>query len=366
MTSKLLSPPFGQNAPLEPWLPVGLEAESQRRAIEAIAHARETNAGLVLSPSDTAHLDAAPTDGHLTLFTSGTTGNPKPVSWAWASLWGNAKRENTGEGSRQRWLLCYSVARFAGVQVTTHVVVNGASLVVPSSLDDLNCIVKAGAEFQVTHISGTPSLMRRLLMGGVASRWTRIEQITLGGEYASGAVIRQLQRAFPKARVTSIYASTEAGACFGSSDGKEGFPTAALKRGFGGRSARLDPDGELVVVRPDGKEIKTGDFFELRDDRLIFVGRREEIANIGGHKVGVRSIEDRVRTAPGVSDCLISIRSNAMLGHVLELTYVGTATPAQLKAWLREHLERVERPSSVKQAAEISLTSSGKVERKPV
>ena len=366
MTARLLTPPYGRKPPIAACLQVALEAESQRQAIEAIAHARKTNAGLVLAPSDTMHLEASPTDGHLTLFTSGTTGTPKPVRWPWSSLWNNAKHEKTGEGSRQRWLLCYSVARFAGVQVTTHVVANDACVILPSSLTNLNRIVHAGAEFEVTHISATPSLIRRLLMGGAASRWPNIEQITLGGEYASEGILRQLREAFPAARVTSIYASTEAGACFSSSDGQEGFPRSALARGFGGRTARLEPDGELVVVRPDGKEVRTGDFFQLREDRLIFVGRREEIANIGGHKVGVQSIEDRVRTAPGVSDCLIKIRSNAMLGQVLELTYVGTVPPARLRAWLRENLSRMERPSSVKRANEIGLTSSGKVGRKSV
>ena len=50
------------------------------------------------------------------------------------------------------------------------------------------------------------------------------QQVTLGGEPVDQAVLDLLHEAFPSARVSWIYASSEAGASIAVHDGKAGFP----------------------------------------------------------------------------------------------------------------------------------------------
>jgi acyl-CoA synthetase (AMP-forming)/AMP-acid ligase II len=62
----------------------------------------------------------------------------------------------------------------------------------------------------VTHISGTPSHWRKLLMSGWASGFSP-HYVHLSGEVADPAVLDGLSRAFPEASIGHAYASTEAG-----------------------------------------------------------------------------------------------------------------------------------------------------------
>lgn len=53
-------------------------------------------------------------------------------------------------------------------------------------------------------------------------------QITLGGDRADQKTLDALSKAFPKARITHVFASTETGAAFSVRDGRAGFPAEYL------------------------------------------------------------------------------------------------------------------------------------------
>src|SRR6202022_1539165 len=77
----------------------------------------------------------------------------------------------------------------------------------------------------VTHISGTPSHWRKLLMSGLASGFSP-RYVRLSGEIADQAVLDGLSRAFPDASIGHAYAPTEAGVGFAVNDRQEGFPAS--------------------------------------------------------------------------------------------------------------------------------------------
>src|SRR6185312_14102176 len=157
----------------------------------------------------------------------------------------------------------------------------------------------------VTHISGTPSHWRKLLMSGAASGFSP-RYVRLSGETADQAVLDGVKRAFPQAAVGHAYASTEAGVGFAVNDGLEGFPARIIAEPRDGVEIKVE-DGSLRIrsgrtahayigrraaelADPDGF-IDTGDMVELRGDRYYFVGRRGGIINIGGLKVHPEEIE---------------------------------------------------------------------------
>src|ERR1700727_2782745 len=108
----------------------------------------------------------------------------------------------------------------------------------------------------VTHISGTPSHWRKLLMSGAASSFTP-RYVRLSGEIADQAVLDGLRDAFPAASVGHAYASTEAGVGFAVNDGREGFPA------------------DIVGNVRDGVEMK------VEDDSLRIRSRRTAHAYVG-------------------------------------------------------------------------------------
>src|SRR5258707_8869605 len=157
---------------------------------------------------------------------------------------------------------------------------------------------------EVTHISGTPSHWRKLLMSGSASDFSP-SYVRFAGEIADQVVLDGLSRAFPAASIGHAYASTEAGVGFAVNDGLEGFP-ASLLGSRDGVEMKVE-DGSLRIrstrtahayvglnaaaLTDNDGFVDTGDMVELRGDRYHFVGRRGGIINIGGLKVHPEEIE---------------------------------------------------------------------------
>jgi acyl-CoA synthetase (AMP-forming)/AMP-acid ligase II len=157
----------------------------------------------------------------------------------------------------------------------------------------------------VTHISGTPSHWRKLLMSGSAAGFAP-RYVRLSGEIVDQAVLDGLAKAFPQASIGHAYASTEAGVGFAVNDGLEGFPAEMIGRNRDSVEMKIE-DGSLrirskraahayvgknasALTDQDGF-VDTGDMVELRGDRYHFVGRRGGIINIGGLKVHPEEIE---------------------------------------------------------------------------
>lgn len=288
------------------------------------------------------------TPGTLTLSTSGTTGEPKPVSKSYRAIF-EGKR---GRGSPQDvWLLTYSPSRWAGISLITHVLKHASPLVVPASLRIEDLIRATG---QATHLSLTPSLFRKMLIaaGSDALRPLPFRQITFGGEYAPQAVLDRARELWPEARITHTYASTEAGDICSCSDGREGFP----RRQF--ENLRLSPEGELVV-----DDLPSGDFWECRGARYHFVGRRDEIAKVAGHKVSLSQVEDVAAALAGIQQVRCYWRESPVTGHLIGLDYVGALDRAEVLRRMRATLPKPSCPSLVRRVSDIELTEAGKISR---
>ena len=108
-------------------------------------------------------------------------------------------------------------------------------------------------------------------------------ELTLGGEASDQATLDRLTAAFPDARITHIYASTEAGVVFAVHDGREGFPADWLERPSQGAELRLQ-DGFLQIRTPNAMSgyvsdtgqpllddgwLSTADRCEVRGDRAV-------------------------------------------------------------------------------------------------
>jgi acyl-coenzyme A synthetase/AMP-(fatty) acid ligase len=161
----------------------------------------------------------------LFLLTSGTTGTPKVVHQTLPAILGRVLTGSTNKNRDARWLLTFETHSFAGLQVVLSAAVGDGLLVVPESRNPASLTSLARA-CEVTHISGTPTFWRSLLMATGEDGLPALRQITIGGEAVDQATLDRLLNAFPAARLSHIYASTEAGSLFAVNDGRAGFPRA--------------------------------------------------------------------------------------------------------------------------------------------
>lgn len=301
----------------------------------------------------TSVVTSAQTQAVVHLQTSGTTGTPRQITKDLAKA---LRRKRSGNRS-DRFMLTFSPTRWAGVSVIVHCYQVECTLIVPASLSPLDIIAACFAH-RPTHISLTPSLFRNLVLHdhNRELRSVGFLQITFGGEAAPQSVLDLARALWPKARLTHTYASTEHGDICAVSDGRAGFPPAKFARHCfpdGGK------DGELHI---DG--VPTGDFWRLEGDRYHFVGRREEIINVGGNKVSPAVVEEAAFQC-GVKMAKAYAVPSPLLGSLVALDFVGDIPPPELRRQLAEKLPKFACPARLSQLNQLELSEAGKLVRKP-
>jgi acyl-CoA synthetase (AMP-forming)/AMP-acid ligase II len=276
----------------------------------------------------------APARAPVLILTTGTTGRPKGVRHDWARL---ARRlRDTVPEPDARWLLAYNLNQFAGIQMLLHVLATQATLVVPASNRPQDA-VGVLADLGVTHASATPTFWRVAagMLDEAQAAEIPLRQVTLGGEAVPAAVLEQLRRLFPEARVSQVYASTEFGSSASVRDGRNGLPASVLERGEDAPVQFRVVDGELHTKsrvgmlgyygEPDVDDVwrPTGDLVEVRGDRIHFVGRTSEVINVGGVKVHPLPVEDVVSAVEGVELAHVYGRANPVSGEIVAVDVVA-------------------------------------------
>jgi acyl-CoA synthetase (AMP-forming)/AMP-acid ligase II len=314
--------------------------------------------------------------------TSGTTGAPKLVSHNLRSLTRSLKI-NSQIGSKIRWALLYDPCRFAGLQVTLQACISGSILLVPDSKDN-EVIVDFLKRENCTSISATPSMWRKLLSTTGAKK-LNLHQVTLGGEIADQKTLQRLRLRFPEAKITHIYASTEAGVGFSVKDGLEGFPSEYLEKLPGGKvELKIAADGLLLIRGANFNQsyvgqpealinqngfINTGDVVELRGNRVFFLGRANGSINVGGQKVMPEEVEAVLRGSQNILDAKVYGKPSPVLGSVVVAEVVplegceDVELKKQLQALCQSRLEAFKRPAVIRIVSDIELTGAGKMMR---
>ena len=278
------------------------------------------------------------------LLTSGTTGTPKLVQHTLQSL-GGALPTQPRSGERTIWSTFYDIRRYGGLQIYLRAVLSRSPLVLSSAGEPTQDFLTRAAAAGVTHISGTPSHWRRVLMSGDAAI-LKPQYVRSSGEVADQALLDNLRAAYPQARIAHAFASTEAGVAFDVNDGRAGFPQAflddpsgaielkvvdhTLRIRSGRNAARYLGDVPAVLVGDDGF-VDTGDMVELVEGRYYFRGRVGGIINVGGLKVYPEEVEAVLNADPRVRMSLVRARRNPITGAVV-VADVVLADPARSEA----------------------------------
>ena len=315
--------------------------------------------------------------------TSGTTGAPKLVAHRLEGLLGAIK---SAPEPAPIWSTFYDIRRYGGLQIFLRACVAGGRLILSDAEESLGDYIARCAAAGVSHISGTPSHWRRLLMsphvGMIDPQYVR-----LSGEIADRAILDALRAAYPKARIAHAYASTEAGVGFEVADGREGFPTALLGakgevelRLRGGslhvRSKRTATGyigrDDLKLFDADGF-VDTDDMIEQQGDRCFFKGRRAGVINIGGLKVHPEEVEQIINQHSEVRMSRVSSRRNPIMGDLIvaDVAPKDSAAPceksgaleAEILEMCRARLPRHMVPVTIRFVPAIDLLASGKLAR---
>lgn len=304
----------------------------------------------------------------ISIFTSGTTGQPKKVDHSIQSL-----TRNVRIGSRYEnhiWGLAYSPTHMAGLQVFFQAFFN-KNLIVNLFNQSRSFIYNAIEKNSITHISATPTFYRLLLP--VEKRLDSVVRVTFGGEKSTSNLHESIKQLFPNSRINNIYASTEAGSLF-SSEGEYFKITEDILQKIIVRNEELLIHKSLLgksesfTFNEDYYE--TGDLIEWVDEServFRFKSRKNELINIGGYKVNPLEVENEILQIPGVNQVVVFGKANSVLGNILCADIICDISTEVSELIIREKLsaklQDFKIPRRIKFVESISLTKTGKIKR---
>ena len=304
----------------------------------------------------------------ITIFTSGTTGQPKKVLHTVATL---TRSVRTGERYvGQIWAYAYNPTHMAGLQVFFQAFENLNTLV--------NVFNKQRSEVyelinkhNITHISATPTFYRLLLP--FEEEYKTVVRVTLGGEKSDSHLYENIKKIFPEAKINNVYASTEAGSLFAAKGDCFQIPENI-------RDKFEVVDDELLIHKSllgksdsfkfEGDYYHSGDLIEWVDKEsglFRFKSRKNELINVGGYKVNPGEVENILLSIDGVKQVLVYGKANSILGNVLcadiQLEDGVALTDVEIKKALRSQLQDFKIPRRIKFVEQMSLTRTGKLKR---
>jgi acyl-CoA synthetase (AMP-forming)/AMP-acid ligase II len=283
---------------------------------------REAGLAIAVPDSPAVVRSRPPARGRVWILTSGTTGTPKLVQHTWETL-----LTVPSSLAPRRWLVPFQAGTYAWYQLVTPSLRVPEQELVVAPPGDVRDAIGAARTHGAEAISSTPTFWRVAFMTVPHDelRALAFAQISIGGEIVDQAILDQLQAAFPRARVSHIYAATEVGACIVVQDGRAGFPASMLDDER--RRARLRiHEGRLWVksANAGGRDtitdgwIDTGDLVERAGDRVFFKGRNgQRMINVGGQKVFPADVEAVLLAFPGVAWCRVEARRAPLVGNLV-------------------------------------------------
>ncbi len=339
------------------------------------------------------------------MFTSGTTGLPKPLHVplrAIANFLGYMRYAVDLRPDDRYWNLAdpgWAYGLYWGVVAPLAMgmatVFHEGGFSVDSAYDTI-------AEFGITNLAGSPSAYRQFLAAGPekASRIKgQLRAVSSAGEPLNPEVIRWFKQHLD-APIHDHYGQTELGMVVCNHHGLS-HPVRIGSAGFavpGHRVVILSPDdrelgvgepGELAIDRAKsplmwftgyiGRDtpaltntyFRSGDTAELNDDGSIsFVGRADDVITTSGYRVGPFDVESALLEHPAVVEAAVIGKPDPERTEIIKAFVVlkpgYEPTPAlaeELRLHVRSHLSAHAYPREFAFVTYLPKTPSGKVQR---
>lgn len=331
----------------------------------------------------------------LIIMTSGSTGDPKGVCWsrdnviAMATMW----RQAYPELEAAPRIIALPVTSAGGLGAVIRGVLDAASLVALPSIGGaarfdpaalLDIVAPLADDGPV--ISLVPTQLALLLRDDNGRRALRdIRKVFLGGAAASAVLLEEATR-FGVDVVTTYGMTETCGGCVHDGIPLDGVDVRIESSGrihLGGAVCalgyRLRPEqtDELFGRSAAGPSFATGDVGAWDDDRLVVLGRIDDIVQVRGYNVALGAVERAITDSGLAREAVIMATEDPVEGHRL----IGLAIPTRdlgsdadahvdVAAWVQEIAQAVRQrlgsaaiPAALTPVSVLPYLSNGKIDR---
>ena len=297
----------------------------------------------------------------LVLFTSGSTGNPKGSLHNLDSLL--EKYTNKAKKAMSS-LVFLRLDHIGGINTFFSLISNGGTMVVVKDRTP-KVICEMIERHKVELLPTTPSFLNMLLVSEVYLDYdlSSLRLITYGTEVMPESLLRKLIEIFKDVDFKQTYGMTEVGILSSKSKsshstwlkiGGEGYQIKVVD-GILWIKAETSILGYLNAPSPFNKDgwLKTNDRVAVDDGYFRFIGREEEIINIGGLKVYPAEVEDVLLLLENVKDIVVFGEKSPILGNIVCARVVLKNDESldslrkRIYAFCKDKLERYKIPQKV-------------------
>jgi long-chain acyl-CoA synthetase len=320
------------------------------------------------------------------MWTSGTTGRPKPVLHShdgYLEILDRVLGPLRGGGADRSKrpppnLIPVSMALNAGLYNTLFGLRAGAALVLMDRFEPV-AFTELVKRFGIRSTVLPPPALAMLTDDERITDLSPLRYVRSITAPLSPLQARRFAAKFP-VYVLNGYGQAEIGEVIGwtAADAKE-HPekVGSIGRPHPGVDLRIADDGRLLVRPPTtavGLEerldadgfVDTGDIARIDDEGFVWIeGRAGDVINRGGNKVFPESVEEVLRLSPAVDDVAVVGEPDDRLGEVPVAYVVGRPVPDdELDALCREHLVPYKVPVAFHWIDELPRNEAGKVIRR--
>ena len=360
---------------------------------------REALGGPVLTRSDMADADAEGPPRHtpieddstgLVLFSSGSTGLPKPVYIRHRNVgdrltnYGTAAALEVDPRVDMISVPLFHIGGTLGLLITLYS--GRATVILPRF--DAGAWLRAVEEFRVNQTFVVPTMLRRILdhPDFAVRDITSLRSLSYGAAPAPPELINRAMAALPGVDFSNTFGQTEtlgAYAALSPDDHRAGRKLDSVGRPFPGVEVRVvdvlsredvgvGQVGEAVVRSAQNitsEWMPTGDLVQFDEDGYLYVrGRLKDTINRGGEKFGPIEIETAIRALPGVVEVAVAGVPDDELGERVGALIVGDGSVGadEVRAHCRGLVARYKVPEVIVVVDEMPYNRYGKLPRAAV
>jgi long-chain acyl-CoA synthetase len=330
------------------------------------------------------------------LYTSGSTGVPKGVVLSHHShLWVVQARLQGGDLSRHRYLIAAPLYHMNALALSQLAIAAHATIVLLPQFT-AKSYIDAISRYRCTWLTAVPPMIAMMLREraamGVADL-ASVESIRMGSAPVSESLMKAVREAFPKARITNAYGTTEGGpVVFGphpeglaQPDLSVGYPHADVQVRLVEGTNRDADEGELEMKSPalmngyhnrrdlsapitaDGF-YRTGDVFRRDSNGFYsFVGRADDMFVSGGENIYPGDVERMLERHHAVQQACVVPIADEIKGEkpvaFVVLKPGAEASEAEIKQFALRHAPAYQHPRFVWFVDRLPLSSTNKLDR---
>jgi O-succinylbenzoic acid--CoA ligase len=295
-----------------------------------------------------------PTQAAVVIGTSGTTGAPKEIFLSSHALISSARASNAFVGAKpgDTWSLLLPLTHVAAVNVFVRAFELGT---IPVDLRN-----HSGEYPRVNFTAIVPTQLFRALNGDdhLLKHLQGAQKVLVGGAALSSAIRNQATAAGINV-VTTYGMSETSGGCVYNGEILEGTEVEV-------RGGSIFIRGNILALNLDLSDswFETNDLGEFVDEKLVVIGRSDDVIISGGENLSLNSVESILNESfPGTQCAAFSV-DDPQWGQTLHIAFVGQADREAIATVLESKIGTFAKPKGIHFVNSLPLLGIGKVDRK--